>query len=77
MEIGIHFGALAPSVSEQVQKQLNYTDAKLLEFDKDANALVRVYMSGIITDGENRKARQRLMKQVTRHLNSLKKSKGE
>lgn len=70
--LNLHFGALHPNISEQIKEQLNYTDNTILEFDKDANAITRLYLGGVSTDSEKRKACKRLMKQITKYLNSLK-----
>ena len=69
VKLELHFGALAPPVSQQIKKQINYTDDRILKFDEEAKALVRVYLDGLITDGENEKARKRLMKKITNYLN--------
>ncbi len=60
MKLGLCFGALSPSISEQIKEQLNYIDETVLGFDEDAKSLVRVYLGGLITDGENEKARKLL-----------------
>ncbi len=70
MKLKLYFGALTESVSKQLQKQFNNPDFSLPEFDKDAEALVRVYVRGIISDSENEKARKRLMKKITNYLNT-------
>ena len=69
MRIGLHFGALTESVSKQLSEQFN-TPIDLPEFDKDAEALVRIYIRGIISDSENTKARKRLIKKITAYLNA-------
>ena len=70
MKLELRFGAMTESVSEQVQRQYNEPTVDLPEFDKDADAITRVYVRGIITDAEAGKARQRLMKKITRYLNA-------
>lgn len=68
MKLYLHFGALTKSVSEQIKEQLNYTDKNLEQFDKDADALVRVHVRSIITDGDVAKARIRLNKAIAKYL---------
>ena len=67
MRLELHFGALTDPVSKQLSEQFK-TPIDLPQFDKDADALVRVYVRGIISDSENKKARQRLMKKITAYL---------
>lgn len=59
--IGLHFGALAPRPSKQVNLETN--DAA--HFDKDADAIDRLYLRGILTTSETQRARQRLVNQIT------------
>jgi len=66
----LRFGALTKSVSEQLQEQFGDPNISLPEFDKDAEAIVRVYVRGIILDSESRKARKRLMKKIANYLNT-------
>lgn len=74
IQLGLYFGALCPSISEQIKEQLNYADDVMLEFDKDADAITRLYGGGIITDSEKTKAHKRLTKQITKYLNGLKRA---
>ena len=70
MKLELYFGALTESVSEQLKKQFNNPNLDLPMFDEDAEALVRVYVRGIISDSENQKARKRLMKKIVSYLNT-------
>ena len=67
MELELEFGALTESVSKQVSEQFS-SQISLPSFDEDAKALVRVYIRGLISDSENKRARQRLMKKITAYL---------
>jgi len=69
MELGLYFGALTDSVSKQISDQY-HTKVSLPEFDKDADAVVRLHVRGIISDGEIKRVRQRLMKKITSYLNA-------
>lgn len=70
MKLSLVFGALAESVSKQIQEQFNDPTIELPHFDKDAEALTRGYVRGLISDSEIHKARKRLMKKITSYLNT-------
>lgn len=65
-EIGIEFGALAPPILDQLRAQgvrasiLSSVDA--LKYQKDADAIVRLSVRGLLTDAEKKAARRRLLK---------------
>ena len=63
----LSFGALTPPLAEQLKSQrLKAKDPKMLEhWQKDGDALTRICMRGLITDGECHRARKRLMKKIT------------
>ena len=59
----IELGALARPISEQIKNagfELSGADA----FDRDADAITRLYIRGVLTEGEAHKARTRLMKEL-------------
>lgn len=62
--VGLHFGALAPRPSKQVR--LPPEEAK--HFDKDADAIDRLLVRGIISDSEAKRARQRLVNQIAKKV---------
>jgi bisphosphoglycerate-independent phosphoglycerate mutase (AlkP superfamily) len=62
---GIRFGALSPSIAEQIADQgffLNKAQAK--RFQAFADATVRLHVNGFLTDGEVHKARRRIMRDL-------------
>ena len=67
MELKLCFGVLTKSVSKQIG-ELFGVEISLPDFDKDANAIVRVYTRGLITDAEVHKTRKRLMKKIAAYL---------
>jgi len=71
MELGLHFGALAPSISEQIKVHLNYADDEIEQFSKLGQEIIELYVCDIITDSEKTKACNRLMKKITKYLNNL------
>ncbi len=70
MQLSLVFGALAKTVSQQVQEQFGDLAIDLPHFDEDAEALTRAYIRGLLTDSEIYKARKRLMKKITSYLNT-------
>ncbi len=69
IKLELYFGALTASVSEQITEQFGIK-VSLPAFDKDAKAIVRLYVRGITTDAENHKVRTRLMKKITEYINT-------
>jgi hypothetical protein len=67
MEIGIHFGAMAPPLKEQL-KEFNLDDNSLEHFQKDAEAIVRLAIRGIIPDSVKSSANKRLLKNIVRKI---------
>lgn len=66
-EIGIHFGALAPSLAEQLKDyEINEDDLK--HFQLDADAITRLVCRSLIPDSIAVKARQRLLKKIVNKL---------
>ena len=59
--LGLSFGAMAPKPSQQVPGIDPH-------FDKDADAITRLLVRGIITPSEAHKARKRLIKSIAREL---------
>lgn len=62
--VGLHFGALAPRPSKQVR--LPPEEGK--HFDKDADAIDRLAVRGIITASEAARARQRLVNEIAKKV---------
>lgn len=68
--IELHFGALAPSLKEQLEPQLQgiqegIADEKLEHFQRDADAIVRLYVRGLIPDSIKASAYKKLAKNIT------------
>lgn len=63
--VSIHLGAFAPRISQQVKGM----DPKVgLHFDRDAEAIVRLKVRGLLSDGEGNRAGQRLVDKIAKHL---------
>lgn len=58
------FGALAPKLSEQLQR----TGKQITHFQKDADAITRLAIRGIISSSTAHAARGMLVKQIMREL---------
>lgn len=68
-KLSIHLGALAPKIAQQVRRAgrcLDKDAAHLLQ--KDADAITRLSIRGLLSEGEVDKARRRLVKEVGRAL---------
>lgn len=57
----IRMGALAPKLSEQIPGLPEH-------FDRDADAITRLKIRGLLTDAEGDKARKRLIKAIEKDL---------
>ena len=69
----ITIGALASPITEQL-KEFNLSDdkiARILPFDFDANAIIRLHIRGIITDAEYNNVSKRLVKKIIQILNEI------
>lgn len=58
----IEFGALAPSLMVQLRGFFPVVILRL--FSRDANAITRLRVRGLITDSEAARARKRLVKRI-------------
>lgn len=67
MKIDLQFGALAPQIYDQLQSQ-GITAASLradsVGFQRDADAVVRLHVRGLLPEAQVQLARRRLMKSV-------------
>ena len=61
----VHFGALAPPLSKQVAPGVFFANDLRL-FQGDADAIVRLYCRGFLTDREVHRARLRLVKKMNK-----------
>lgn len=68
-EFNLSFGALSEPLKKQLAEQgLRMKSKYLQHFQKDADALSRLHIRGLIPDSEVRKIRQKLMKSITKKL---------
>lgn len=68
-KIGIRFGAMAPSIKEQIKEQgfkIDPTDCAHLQ--KDAEAITRLRIRGLLTDSACKSAHDKLFKKITSSL---------
>lgn len=64
-QINISFGALAPTIAEQLEKQNVGVEPERLEhFQKDADAISRLHVRGLIPDSVAKNIREKLMKKI-------------
>ena len=77
MKIGINFGALAEPIAKQLRAQgirLRAGQARngiVGQSQRDADAITRLNVRGILSDGEARKARQRVLKHLVSSLEGV------
>lgn len=69
MKRNITLGAMAEPLSEQLAGIIHPNFVE--QFDKDASAISRLYIRGMITDAESNKARKRLMKKILFTVSNL------
>lgn len=65
---GLHFGALAPPLAEQLAG-FDLDAEKVDLWQQDADAITRLGVRGVITDGEAKSAYQRLGRQIEHEIN--------
>lgn len=65
-EVRIGYGAIMPMIEDQLKEQglqfINPGSSKTFQYQADA--IVRLHLSGILTDGEVDRARQRLQRSI-------------
>ena len=64
MKISISFGALAPSLAEQLDR----TPRSVESWQKDADAIARLLVRGLLPESQGRTVRQKLLKRIARQL---------
>lgn len=65
--VALHFGAMAPSISEQLEGQgLTAEPADLLHWQKDADAITRLTVRQMLPESQAHAARKRLMKKIAK-----------
>ncbi len=67
--LGITFGALSPRIKEQLPAAVKIKLMDLIHIQKDADAIARLSIRGILSDSETRNARRRVMKEIMRAAN--------
>lgn len=74
IHIGIHYGHLVAPIGRQLREQ-GYTIDKstLSAVQADADAIAGLSLRNILTEGETRKARQRLTKRIAKLVSPVKK----
>ena len=69
MKLQIRVGALAPSLSEQLKQQnLGCSKEELKHWTLDSEAINRLRIRGVITDGEAHKAGMRLLRKISKRV---------
>lgn len=67
-QFGIHFSAYHPMIEDQLKEQgirfITPDDSKI--FQRYADNVTNLRLSGILTDGESDKAQQRIMKKLSK-----------
>lgn len=71
--MSITLGAMEPPLTEQLKGLASNEDLSHLQ--RDAQAITRCHIRGLISDRESDKARRRLIKRIERTLNGKTKSK--
>lgn len=66
-EFGLHFGAMAESISDQLSAQgFNAEPADLLHWQKDSDAITRLAVRRLLPESQAHNARKRLMKLIVK-----------
>jgi hypothetical protein len=69
IQFGIHFGALADSLRKQLRDQkFKYDPKKVMDFEKDYKAILRLKFRDILPDTLARKATDKLYKKIQSHV---------
>jgi len=66
MSVSLEFGALAPPLREQLKDAglvIRYK-RNLAHYQRDADAITRIVIRGLISDSQARTARKRLMRRI-------------
>jgi len=64
MQVEIHFGALADPLEKQLEG-FNISADKIEHFQKDADAITRLVVRGLIPDGAAHQARKKIIRNIT------------
>lgn len=65
MKLDIIFGAMAPRISEQVERQgFTAKTADMVEWQRDAEAITRLAVRALQTEASTMAARRKLLKRI-------------
>jgi hypothetical protein len=64
--LSLHFGAMAPKLAEQIPDDVCVDAGDLLHWQKDADAITRLAIRGVITDSQARAGRQKLVQRIAK-----------
>jgi hypothetical protein len=75
-QFGLHFGALADSVREQLKSQgFKFDKNEVSHFEKDVDALNRLRIRGYLNDSSTDKATKKLYNKIQAHVAKVNKLK--
>jgi hypothetical protein len=65
MKLSVEFGALAPRLTEQLAAAKLFVDkSSVAHFQRDADAIARLSVRGLLSERETKAARRRLLKRM-------------
>jgi hypothetical protein len=64
----MNFGAMAPSIAEQLTEQKLLCNTDIEHWQRDADAITRLAVRGMLPLAQARAARQRLLREIARHV---------
>lgn len=70
MSVEIRFGGMSPKISQQLRGK-GLSLKVLRQFDKDADAITRLYVRGFLTNRECSAARTRLGRKITQLIEAV------
>ena len=69
MQVALSFGALVPRISEQLSDQkLKAKTNNIIHWQRDADAITRLIIGGLLTDAQARNARRKLLKRIVSNV---------
>jgi hypothetical protein len=75
LKLGIHYGALADRISDQIKNQGLICDEKIFKFEKVFDSIQVLRFSDILTDSMYSKILTKFHKQLIRHVAKVNKYK--
>jgi len=65
----IHFGALAPALSDQLRNQnMQFDEKKLKLYERINESITLLYFQGMINDSDHKKLENKLFTNIKRHV---------